>query len=326
MKRSRKSTFLIITVALLATACGSGGDPLVEAQTPGPNAPPNIQEPTVDAPGDPVSPAPADQTVTAVDETTAPDTDDTSPPTTGDTSTVPDADAEVIFAYFRAGGFTTLDVALSEFPQLVVMSNGTVYRAGVEATAVFSGRPLQADIERLELEAEALASITTATNDTGGELAATDFGHTFVADAPTTTVWARVETGELIPLEAAALGFEDASNPAAEVRAQLSRLIEEVTAIVDAAAGTAEIIKPLRLAVLTFPSLTFEENATVIPWPIETVPVDVGAGTGCVVIEGDDVTLVWDAAANATTRTAWDFGSEIAAVAFRPVFPHEDFC
>lgn len=331
---------LLLTVALVAAACGSGGDDSV--QTEEPTAAPTPTAPPADDDGGDDTGSDTD----GADDITTTDPDDGAPDDSGDAGSDADTDAggggdadgdgtdttdppdngdvEVIFALFTTGGFVPVDVALSEFPQLVVQSDGTAYVPGAQI-AIFPP-PLTPALERRQLSADEVAAIRAAVEASGVIDAEQDFGIPNVTDTPFTRVTAPVG-GQLVEVEAYALGFtEGLSDDARDARAALTALIDEVTAIVDSAFETGTLTAPPALGVLTFPSLAYQENDPVRPWPIESVPQPAPPGADCVVVTGAELNTLWEAASDATTQTPWSIAGETKAVAFRPVFPHETFC
>ncbi len=227
-------------------------------------------------------------------------------------------------AVFTTGGFVPIEVALADFPELVVMADGTVYREGAQV-AIFPP-PLLPAVERLTLDPAALEQVQRVLAESSALEPGTDFGEPPVADAATTTVTSFLG-GEEVSVSAYALGFDDLVSPEAlAARRSLESAIADIQAIVDAAAAGATITRPPALAVLTFPSLASEEDQPVREWPIDPTPRPQPSGGGCVVIRGGDVDTIWDAAADATIQTLWDIEGTPQPVVLRPVFAHESVC
>lgn len=323
---------VLVVAAVLATACGSTDRPdLADTDpvpTPTPTAPsedddagdvdgdddsgddgPNEPEPTA-------TPEPADPTPTL----TPPPTPD--PGTGGDG---PDTGAQpVLLAIFTTGGFVPVEIALGDFPELVVMADGAVYREGVQIT-IFPP-PLVPAVERLQLDGAALAEVQRILSESPALQPGVDFGSPPVADAPTTTVTSFVD-GERIDVSAYALGIDSQVDPAARAaRESLEAAIREIRQIVDAATATGGSARPPALAALTFPSLAGEENEPVRAWPIEPVPQPQPNGGACVVVSGSDLDAIWDVASSASVQTPWDIAGTAQPVVLRPVFPHESVC
>lgn len=236
----------------------------------------------------------------------------------------PAEDHPVLFTVFATGGFVPVEFALGEFPELVVLPDGTAYRRGAQI-AVFPP-PLAPAVERLQLDEDQLARIRAAIAESGAIDPAADFGQPNVTDLPTTNVSAVVD-GELRQVGVYALGFDEGMDgEAAANRRAVSGLIATVSAIVDEAIATGELAAPPALAIRTFPSLVADETAEVREWPIASVPQDEGDGRGCVVIDGEEMETLLDAVGNASTQTPWQIGDQAVPVILRPVFPHEDIC
>lgn len=322
---------LLALLALLATACG-GGDS-VETEEPEPTTAPAdpTPEPTTgsngaadgvatdDGTGD------GDDTANADDASDAGGADRDTAADTGNPQGVSvDGPVTVLVAVETSGGFVAVETALSAYPELVVMSDGAVYRPGAQI-AIFPP-PLTAALELLQLTPDQLSAITTAVAEAGVVAAETEFGSPAVTDAPTTTFTAFID-GVAIELSAYALDTDDATDgPTQQARIDLRQLINTISGIVEGAISTGVLTEPPALAVRTFGGLTFQEDAQVRPWPIASLPAPQPGGIGCVVITGQELSTLWAAAADATTQTPWNIDGQAKAVALRPVFPHETIC
>lgn len=306
----------IVVLSVLAAACGSGDDD--EALQPLPTSP------DTPAPTPAGEDGGADGTTTADDsvEPTATPVEPT--PTPRPTPTPEPGEPTVVFAVFTNGGFVPVEVALSTFPQLVIHSDGTVYRQGAQI-AVFPG-PLTPAIERIQLTPEQLDEIRQAVEATQVISPDTDYGSPTITDVGSTAVTSFFDGTERTTA-AYALGIDDGVGGAAEqARAELRSLLATVDGIVDAASGSAEVTQPPAVAVITFVGLGVEENAQPRPWPIDSLPREQPGGTACVIVTGEELDTLWQAAADATVLTPWQLGDTVAPVALRPVFPHENVC
>ncbi len=321
-RTARLTLALAIAVSLLAVACGSSDDPeltdIPPVPSPTPTAPADGGEGEGDAPEEQPTPEP-DATPTPA-PTATPEVD----PDGGQTD-LPDTGGQpVLAAIFTTGGFVPVEVALGDFPELVIMADGTVYREGAQI-AVFPP-PLLPAVERLTLDDAALTEVKRVLAESTVLDPAVDFGEPPVADAPATTVTTFLG-GDETTVSAYALGFDDQVGPdAAAARAELTAIITEIQTIVDRATATGTLARPPAAAVLTFPSLATEEDQPVREWPIEPVPRPQATGGGCVVITGADMDALWDAAGNATIQTPWNIEGTPQPVVLRPVFPHETVC
>jgi hypothetical protein len=316
----------LIVVALIAAGCGSGDTVEADAQTPA-TTPVDDQTETGNtgaadgdgAQGDNVEGdddvVTTDPTPTSVDEPT---------PTPQATPTpAPSVPPTVVVAVFTSGGFVPVDLALRAFPELVVLSDGTVYQAAPQI-AVFPP-PLVPALERIDIGADGVADVIDVMNSSGLLDGDADFGSPTVTDAATTVLTSFVD-GET-ELSAYALGLDDIDldDASQQARSQLSATIDEIQAIVDAA-GNGEAALPPAMAVLTFAGLGFQEDTAARAWPIDSVPESTGGGPACVTISGDELDVLVAAAADATTQTPWNIAGQLTAVVLRPVFPHEDGC
>ena len=317
---------LLALFALLATACG--GSDSVETKEPEPTTAPAdpTPDPTTGSDGAADGVATDDGTGAGDDTADADDDNDAGGADTGNTDEgVPvDAPVTVLVAVETSGGFVSVNTALSTYPELVVMSDGSVYRPG-DQIATFPP-PLTPALELLQLTRDQLSAITTAVAAASVVAADTDFGSPAITDAPTTAFTAFVD-GVAIELAAYALDTDDAiDGPTQQARINLRQLITEISTIVDGATSTGVLTEPPALAARTFAGLTFQEDAQVRPWPIESLPMPQPGGIECVVITGEELSTLWAAAADATTQTPWNINGQAKVVALRPVFPHETIC
>jgi hypothetical protein len=181
-------------------------------------------------------------------------------------------------------------------------------------------------IERLQLPADDVATIQDILANSTAVGEDIDFGSPTITDVASTTLTTLIDGAE-VEVSAYALGFDDAvGGDAQDNRVELLDVLARVNRIVDGAAATGEASEPPALAVLTFPGLSVQENAPSRPWPVDAIPVPQPGGADCILLTGADLTTVWEAAADATTQSAWLIDGQTKAVAFRPVFDHEDFC
>ncbi len=329
---------LLALFALLATACG--GSDSVETKEPEPTTAPAdpTPEPTTGSDGAADGVATDDGTGAGDDNADADDDNadadddndaggaDEDGADTGNTDEgVPvDRPVTVLVAVETSGGFVSVNTALSTYPKLVVMSDGAVYRPG-DQIAIFPP-PLTPALELLQLTPDQLSAITTAVAAASVVAADTDFGSPAITDAPTTAFTAFVD-GVAIELAVYALDTDDAiDGPTQQARINLRQLITEISTIVDGVTSTGVLTEPPALAARTFAGLTFQEDAQVRPWPIESLPMPQPGGIECVVITGEELSTLWAAAADATTQTPWNINGQAKVVALRPVFPHETIC
>ncbi len=306
---------VLCAMALLAAACGSDNT-TTDTADPEPTTSPTTAVEPDDDDGEVVE---AGETPTDADSDDEPETEAT--PVLE--ATPPPIRPAALFTVFTSGGFVPVEIALSAFPELVIMPDGVVYRPGAQ-TAVFPP-PLTPAIERIQLDADALDEILRLISSDDLPPPATDFGSPNITDVATTVVtW--LQTEEVVA-SVYALGFDvGLTTVQADSRAKVSTLVAAVEGIVDAASATAELTRPPALGLLTFPGLAFQEDAVVLDWPIESVPVPQAGGADCTVVSGDELGAIWVAATGATTQTPWRIEGEAKVVAFRPVFPYEDFC
>lgn len=312
---------MLATLVIVAAACG-GDDDAVQTEEPSPTAVSNGDDTTAseddDGSGDD-----GDTVSTGDPEPTA--TDVAAPTPAPEATAVPDAPPEsagVLAALFTGGGFTPVDVALASFPQLVIYTDGTVYRPTQDLGFPV---PLTAPLERLQLTPEQVTSIEAllAASPVLGDEA--DFGSPNLADAPSTTLSTFTDRARIVSVYALGLD-DDLGETANESRAQFAALLDDIAAVVDEAAAGAQPALPPAAAVLSFPGLAVQEDAPVRDWPIGALPEPVAGGTACVIVTGDELATLWEAAGDATTATPWRIDGQVTAVAVRPVYPHEDVC
>lgn len=327
---------LLILVGLIAAACGS--DDSLETEEPEPTA--TAAEPTATPLPEPTA-TPADDeggdggASDAGDQGGEDGGDDTGSDDAGDGAdgqtdgdgtdgTVDPGPPTLVVAVFTSGGFVPVEVALSAHPELVILSDGTAYRPGPQID-VFPP-PLVPAIERLQLSADDVATIRDILATSSAIGPDVEFGSPTITDVATTSVTARIDGADVV-VSAYALGFDDAVGGAAQDnRVELLDVLARINRIVDEASATGELSEPPALAVLTFPGLGIQEDAPSRPWPIDAVPVPHPGGADCVLLTGADLTTVWEAAADANIQSAWVIDGQTKAIAFRPVFDHEDFC
>jgi hypothetical protein len=222
-----------------------------------------------------------------------------------------------------------LEVALAEAPSPVILSDGTVYRAGA-VPAIYPGQALPA-VETTTLEPAELDEVLALVDAHRALFEGTDFGEPPIADVPTTTLLASID-GELSEAAAFALGFEDTGLTPAQTAARqdLTTLMGDVQAIVDDPGREWQFADPTAMLARSYPPV---EQADVDPGPPLEFPVDdAGAlstattGFGCMELRGEDLDLVLEAARDATQITPWVVGDQTVQIVFRPVYPHETGC
>jgi hypothetical protein len=217
---------------------------------------------------------------------------------------------EVVVQVVVAGGFVPREVALGTVPATTVLGDGTVITPA-PVMAIYPGpavAPLQAvmvdaaTVDRLVGRAEALGLL-------GPPL---DFGRPGVADAPTTTVRIAAR-GKVHEHAAYAMGMAEESTSSANRRA----LRDFLAAVEQLPPGTGPW-QPAAIAVHVAGPYQPDPQLpqTPVAWPLARPP----AGD-CVVVEGDDLTLLHNALMRANARTPWVVGGAARSLVFVPVVP-----
>lgn len=254
------------------------------------------------------------------DTTTAGDGDATETPTEAPTSgedgggedgeDPAPAERTVIFSVFVGGGFVPAEIARGEAPYLVVMSDGTIFRAGAQI-AIFPP-PATPAVESAPLSADELAAVQALIEENAALFGA-DYGQPPIADAPFTEVRAVID-GEVVTAQAMALDLVDAgaglTSEQAANRAALSALIADVQALIDGTGREWALTPPPALRISS--SAWVNPDPSLDPGPARDFPLADAAlvpapdaGFGCVEISGADIDTVYAAIADTTTSTPW---------------------
>ena len=307
----RALVLLLVTLAVVAAACGDSDDVVVGDDT------------TTTGSDDGAD----DDTTTTEGVSTTSDEAAGGGDSAGDDS--PAEDAPPVFAVLVGGGFVPVEMAMAEAPQLVILADGTVYRPGI-VTAIFPGPALPA-LESTTLTADEVDGLLAMIAD-HGDLFGADYGQPMVTDVPSTTVTATLD-GEAAEAQAYALDFEDDSGLTPEqvaARAELTALIADVQAVVQDPGRDWAIVDAPALEIRSMEPVA---DPGVDPGPPRDFPLeDVESlvpgesGFGCLAVEGDDLAVVLDAAADATQITPWIVGDATVQLVFSPLYPYETGC
>ena len=233
-----------------------------------------------------------------------PTTADTTNASTGDTSggtTAPTTGAidhptgadEMIFRFGYVGGFTTVGVAFTSPPSVLVTGDGRLITPGV-TTAIYPGPLLPALSERTITEAGIQKLLALA--DTAGLLATPpDYsGNILVADAADTLVVIHAN-GETFTHQAPALGFEEPDeSDARKALRTFTDLLGDIAAVVGAenlgeeAPLVAESYRVQAMVVTDEELASIVEPApTVVDWPL--ADLSLAGAAECLVVPADRI-------------------------------------
>lgn len=234
---------------------------------------------------------------------------------------IPRGDRLVIQAS-TGGGYVPEDIARNQYPELTITGRGELLTLG-PTTLQYPPNALPnvqvATISRARVRAlVARAEQIGLLDDEHG-----DYGQPQITDQASTTVTV-VANGRRSTTSVYALGYtgDDLSEEQLDNRAALRRFLDA------AARGepTAEY-EPTALAVLAWRA--DDGDAETKPWPLTQAPVVAagdGYGPGCTLLTGTDMAAVLEAAASASTQTAWTSGDDTYELAFHPLLAHEHTC
>ena len=243
----------------------------------------------------------------------------------------PPADPDaLVLQVARVGGYTTADEQLGRLPVVSVYADGRVLTRA-PSTASYPP-PAWPVLQVAQLPVDQLPDLVDRAMDAGvaeqGEL-----GDPGLADAATTRFTA-VSGGRTVVREVYALDEGTGSAMLTpEQQAARRRLAGLATDLADLGSGDAQQWSPAALAVLARPHRdpVLPEGEAAPPdvaWPGPALPGEpLTGGVGCVVVPAEQLTAVGQAAAGATTTTAWttpDGGRW--SLTFRPLLPHESGC
>jgi len=220
------------------------------------------------------------------------------------------------------GGLAAEAAQRGEVPQVSVFGDGRVVVVG-PTTLEFPG-PALPNLQEFRVTGDGLGKIIDAGRDAGLlDDPPPDYGDPGITDQPTTTVTVRVD-GRSRTVDVYALNFSDGVTAAQrENRKRLTNFIElagDPDALLPAVVpGSTRRYGPAGVAVLVRPSDATTGDART--WPLGDL-----AGTDCLVLSGNDVTTVLDAARTAHEGDAWQSAGTTYDVVFRPLLPDERTC
>lgn len=224
-------------------------------------------------------------------------------------------------------------VAFAALPELTVHADGRAFVLGPQP-AIFPG-PALPNVRVRTLSDAQLAELVEQAGVAGLLSAPPDYGQPPVADAPATVLTLHVD-GTTYEHSVEALGVDlglpgapditESLDPRAQqARAQVTAFLERARQIVEAS-GTDEAYVPDGFALQARPAQPAQQpvRPRIVPWPLPGVDLD--AGEGCQVVEGDaaDTLLSTLREANALTRFTQDGAAYEVAV--RPLLPGGDGC
>lgn len=232
----------------------------------------------------------------------------------------------------RTGGFLPGGAAFSSLPSASLYGDGRVITPGAQI-AVYPG-PATPSVFTGQLDVPRVQDLV----DDGLEVVAEeDYGQPPVADAPTTVVLVgageRRRVARAVALDEAGDGpVSAAGGLTAEQRDARERLRAYVREVEDAATTAAtQPYDAQGWAVLALPygepTPVEGPGAAELDWPASPLAEGEPVGTGrCVVVTGEELEQVRDAATQASQETAWRSGGEVWRLAIRPLLPHEQTC
>jgi hypothetical protein len=236
----------------------------------------------------------------------------------------------------KVGGLMPAQVAFAALPELTVHADGRAFVLGPQP-AIFPG-PALPNVRVRTLSDAQLAELVEQAGAAGLLSAPPDYGQPPIADAPATVLTLHVD-GTTYEHSVEALGVDlglpgapditESLDPRAQqARAQVTAFLERAQQIVEAS-GTDEAYVPDGFALQAQPAQPAQPaqqpvRPRIVPWPLPGVDLD--AGEGCQVVEGDaaDTLLSTLREANALTRFTQDGAAYEVAV--RPLLPGDDGC
>ena len=225
---------------------------------------------------------------------------------------------EVVVRVMSSGGYVPQSAYLSVVAAYTLLGDGTLIAASRD-----SYDDALPDLESVTLTSGQIADLLERADDAGILGPEQDYDQPGVTDMSTTYVTVNVD-GKEYAQSAYALYFTDNDDdlaPAArKKRAQLRSFIGRLGDLAD----DAEDYVPNEVVVERLPAPGDPGSKTVRPWPIGTAPA---ASGDCVVVDGDEVTTLLDAAKDASLGDLWQVGAEPPApFVMRPKLPGGQGC
>jgi hypothetical protein len=236
--------------------------------------------------------------------------------------TAPDRSDELVLRVVTRGGFAAEASQRGRVPQLSVFVDGRAITLG-PTTLEFPG-PALPNLQEFRLTREGLARIIDEARNAGLlDDPPPDFGDAGSTDQPTTTVTVSVD-GRTRRVDVYALEVDEGLT--ADQRENRQRLRALIQLAGDADALRAFVVpdsgrryEPTALAVLIRQSNTTggEKRA----WPLGDLE-----GMRCVVVRGNDLNSVLEAARSAREDDRWESAGATYALEFRPLLPDQSSC
>jgi len=240
---------------------------------------------------------------------------------------------DVLVQVATRGGYVPVEVHLAAIPQVTIYGDGRMVVVG-PTTEQFPPNALP-NLQEGRLDADQLDDVLAAAADAGlldGE--PSEYGEPDITDLPTTTVTVSAD-GDEHSVSVYGFGIDDdsgLSDEEEEAREQLQDFVADLPT--DAADREYE---PEAIAVFAQPydGLELDDGggteAEQVKWPLGDLAdgeaVDAfGADAGCVLVEGDDVDAVLDAADGVGTTARWESEGDEYELVFRPLLPDETGC
>lgn len=239
-----------------------------------------------------------------------------------------DGEPTVLVEVRDEGGFAPVEWLVGRMPRYVLMSDGTLYGAGI-TTLEFPGRLLPS-VATTMVDAQTMTDLRQYVEDIGFadiiELRDDQASQT-VADAPDTVVTYFDDGGSHV-FSVYGLGMLEAPT---DIRVAL---LAELVGLLDqaAASGVAgPVFVPERIEVYAgvreMPvDPQFEDER---PWPLTIPASDLGegvAGWGCLTLEGEEMTAALEAFDTATQATDWIDSGTSYGIVVRYLHPHQQGC
>ena len=276
------------------------------------------------------------------------------PPTLPSTTALGGANSAVVLRVKDLGGMTSYENRVTRLPQVSVHADGRVVREIVSYAASVDDEPALPTLAQRTVAPSGVDALVRRARDAGvGD--GTDLSYAPVTDTPTTRfllvtnegpVWSdayalrfsaglEVPIGEPAPSPSVPVGRGSVDGTFTQVQADARyRLLDLTDALADlprtlgaGAVGEEVPYAPEAVAVLAFPR---GDRPAVDPiaWPGPALPGETmgDQGPSCLVVRGDDVAPVLDAASGAVWRTPWADGGTTWSVRFRPLLPDEHGC
>jgi hypothetical protein len=235
----------------------------------------------------------------------------------------------------EVGGFIAPTTLATRLPIVSVYGDGRVVTVGPQID-IYPGPALpnvlvqrisRADVARLAAMARAAG------------VGSPDTAQPTVADAPTTRFTVRTASG-LFTTDAEALGLSEGAGLTPKqrlLRSHLQALLNQLTdlphTLGTGAVSKAEPYQPIALTAVARPSGLPDPNAPTnqreMAWPGPTLPgqtLNPALDLHCILVTGDSLTPVLDAAAKANRATPWGSAGRFWLLEFRPLLPDERDC